>query len=70
MAVNKVIFGNQTVMDITDSTVTENTLTAGAVAYNAAGVRIVGRNDVEAAFESIGLYIDSGAFYILESGNE
>lgn len=42
MANNKVIFGNTTVMDITDSTVTPETLKQGEVAYNSAGQRIVG----------------------------
>ena len=42
MGVNKVIYDGDTLMDITDSTVTEETLMEGAVAYNAAGERIVG----------------------------
>ena len=42
MANNKVIFGNETVMDITDSTVTPEKLKQGEVAYNSAGQRIVG----------------------------
>lgn len=42
MAVNKVIYGNNTIIDITDSTVTPDTLMSGVVAYNASGERIVG----------------------------
>ncbi|MBQ6734851.1 MAG: hypothetical protein IJR00_08085 [Lachnospiraceae bacterium] len=42
MAVNIVRFGNNTIMDISDSTVTPKTLASGVVAYNAAGERIVG----------------------------
>ncbi len=42
MGVNQVIYGGETVMDISDSTVTEDTLLQGAAAYNAAGERIVG----------------------------
>lgn len=42
MAVNIVRFGNNTIMDISDSTVTPETLASGVVAYNAAGERIVG----------------------------
>ena len=42
MANNKVVFGNETIMDITDSTVTPETLKQGEVAYNSAGQRIVG----------------------------
>lgn len=45
MAVNKVEFGNTTVMDISDSTVTPESLVRGVVAYNAAGERIVGVGD-------------------------
>lgn len=42
MAINQVIYGGETLMDLRDSTVNESTLLAGAVAYNAAGERIVG----------------------------
>lgn len=42
MAVNKVIYNNETLMDITDSTVTEEVLKFGETAYNAAGVKITG----------------------------
>lgn len=42
MAINKVIYDGETLMDVTDSTVTEENLLSGAVAYNAAGERIVG----------------------------
>ena len=42
MAINKVIYGGETLMDVSDSTVTEESLLSGAVAYNAAGERISG----------------------------
>lgn len=42
MAVNKVIYDGETLMDLTDSTVSEESLLEGAVAYNAAGERITG----------------------------
>lgn len=42
MAVNKVLFGDTPVMDISDSTVTPNTLAKGATAYAANGEKIVG----------------------------
>lgn len=42
MAVSKVIFGTTVLMDISDSTVTPETLAEGVIAYNASGVRIVG----------------------------
>lgn len=42
MGVNKVVFGAVSIMDITDSTVTEDTLAEGAIAYRADGERITG----------------------------
>lgn len=42
MGVNKVVYGGETLIDITDSTVTQETLGDGAVAYGADGERIVG----------------------------
>lgn len=43
MAVSKVIYYDKVLIDITDSTVTPETLLEGVVAYNAKGERIVGR---------------------------
>ena len=40
--VNKVEFGNQTIMDITDTSADANDVIEGEVFYNAAGVRTVG----------------------------
>lgn len=42
MAVNKVVYGTTTIIDISDSTVTPETLLLDTVAYNAKGERIVG----------------------------
>lgn len=42
MAKNKVVFGNTTIIDLTDSTVTPATLALGVVAYDRSGERIVG----------------------------
>ena len=46
MGVNKVVMntpkGEQTIMDITDSTITPETMAEGAVGYNAEGERVVG----------------------------
>lgn len=47
MGVNKVVFGDVPVMDISDSTVTPNTLCAGNVAYGADGEKVVGVNPYE-----------------------
>lgn len=42
MNVNKVVFNNQTLIDLTDDTVTPETLAEGYTAHNAAGNPIVG----------------------------
>lgn len=42
MAVNKVVFGNETVIDISDTTVTAEKMTAGAIAYDKSGAKIAG----------------------------
>lgn len=42
MAVNKVVFGNTTIMDITDSTATANNMLAGTKAYGANGEPVIG----------------------------
>lgn len=42
MAVNKVVFGEDTLIDISDSTVTTDGLLEGLSAYNAAGEKITG----------------------------
>ena len=41
--VSKVVLGNETIMDITDSTVNENNLLDGEVGYGSDGERVVGR---------------------------
>lgn len=47
MGINKVVFGNDTLIDISDSTITAADLRSGVVAYNAAGERIVGTADMQ-----------------------
>lgn len=42
MAINKVVYDGETLIDLTGDTVTEGTLVKGATAHNAAGVRITG----------------------------
>ena len=46
MGVNKVVFGAVAIMDISDSTVTEDTLGKGITAYRADGEKIVGTADL------------------------
>ncbi|MBQ4120461.1 MAG: hypothetical protein IJD35_00455, partial [Clostridia bacterium] len=70
MAVNKVIYnttnGAVTLIDLTDSTVTPETLAEGAIAYNAKGERIVGT----ATFGGSGLstFTIDGTSYQFEEG--
>ena len=45
MGVNKVQYGSQVLLDISDATVTPAQLLKGAVAYNAAGEKIAGSLD-------------------------
>ena len=42
MAINKVVFGNQTLIDISDATVTADKLLSGIVAYDKTGTKITG----------------------------
>lgn len=42
MAVNKVIYGNQTLIDITDTTTSADEVVEGNVFYSASGTRSVG----------------------------
>ena len=42
MAVNKVVLGSETLLDLTGDTVTRDTLLAGLTAHNAAGEQIEG----------------------------
>ena len=68
MNANKVIYAGRVLIDLTDSTVTADTLAEGVVAYNAAGQRIVGT----AKFASAGYaaLIDSdGLSFVDANGN-
>ncbi|MCD8211934.1 MAG: hypothetical protein LUC17_02785 [Oscillospiraceae bacterium] len=42
MAVSKVVYGDETLIDLTEDTVTEDTLAKGVTAHNAAGVAVTG----------------------------
>lgn len=45
MAINKVVYGNDTLIDITDTTAEASDVAAGEVFYNNAGVRSIGTGD-------------------------
>lgn len=46
--VNKVVYGGETLLDLTGDSVTPETLLSGATAHNAAGERIAGAVDLSA----------------------
>ena len=43
MAINRVVFGTTVLIDISDSTVTQDMLPAGVIAYDKSGKRLVGQ---------------------------
>ena len=49
MGINKVEFGSTLIMDISDSTVTEDTLVEGSTAYGANGEKLIGANPYKKA---------------------
>ena len=51
--VNKVVYGGETLLDLTGDSVTPETLLAGATAHNAAGERIAGAVDLSAKQDKI-----------------
>jgi len=61
MGVNKVVYGAVAIMDISDSTVTEDTLAEGTVAYGADGERIIGTMPVFASVETWTLTLEDGS---------
>lgn len=48
MATNKVVFGDETLMDVSKDTVTPETLAEGVTAHNADGEQIVGTMSTDA----------------------
>lgn len=70
MAVNKVVFGDQTIMDISDSTVNANNLLSGVKAYGANGEAVTGAvavNDGTLTIQQNGT--TKGTFTANQSGN-
>lgn len=54
MAINKVVLGNQTLIDITDTTATAGTIVQGYSAYGANGVKVAGSFDPSIYVEKAG----------------
>ena len=73
MAVNKVIYGNQTLIDITDTTTSADEVVEGNVFYSASGTRSVGANGLywtnEGAPETIIRKSDGAVLTKLNSGD-
>lgn len=68
MYVNKVVYAGRVLIDLTDSTVTPETLAEGVVAYNAAGQRIIGT--AKASSDGYAALIDSnGLSFVDADGN-
>ena len=53
MAVNKVVYAGDTLLDLTNDSVTEDTLVSGATAHNAAGLQITGTATLGVSLESV-----------------
>ena len=49
MAVNKVVYGGNTIVDISDSTVSASDMAEGVIAYEANGEKVTGNVHVESA---------------------
>lgn len=63
--VNKVIYGNDTIMDISDSTITPNNILMGYEGYDASGNKIEGKVGVK--YED-GYLVFNGPLYSYENG--
>ena len=72
MAYNKVVYKGEVIMDITDSTVTPETLGEGVIAYGANGERIIGTSAGGSGFIDVFALptenIQTGVFYRLTTG--
>ena len=60
MGVNKVVFGAVAIMDISDSTVTPETLSKGVTAYDKTGEKITGTHECEIVSGNI-CYVSASA---------
>lgn len=60
--INKVVYGNQTLLDLTSDTVNANSLQSGKVAHDASGASITGTASLKQNSEVIG-----GKLYLYDS---
>lgn len=59
MAINKVMYGDQTLMDLTEDTVTADTLLEGITAHNKSGQPVEGT----VVIPDLGLHVKNGLLY-------
>lgn len=57
MAINKVVYRDETLVDLSEDTVTEDTLLEGETAHNAAGEKIVGRAKAGSDLETVANFL-------------
>lgn len=67
--VNKVIYGNQTLIDITDTSFDEDKLPLGSIAYAASGERVVGKAIVHNVYSDTTANWNSKITYVPEDGD-
>ena len=62
MAINKVVYGNTTLIDLTDSTLSQaNEILSGVTAYDRTGTKITGTLEVYPDGDNLGYGITTGA---------
>ena len=63
--VNKVIYGTSTLIDLTDDTITPETLQSGITAHNASGASIIGTAiNVQDVLACMGLIYYNNGIYV------
>ena len=68
MAINKVVFGSNTLIDITDTTATAGKIASGYTAYGANGVKVVGTLEQEVNELEVGGATVEGTAVIFDEG--
>lgn len=69
MAVNKVIYGSNTLIDITDTTAEAADVESGKVFYSASGTRTVGTSTTAQDLEDLGLVVVNGKLNVKYNTN-
>lgn len=69
MAISKVNFGDQTLIDLTSDTVTESTLLLGATAHNSAGESIIGSYTPPSGYTEYATGTFTGSATVISTSN-